>query len=434
MGYRWSVFTVRYPGENEVILKNYFTGAVVKIETSSLASIDNWLSHRSDDEDTLLGVLAGENGLVVRSEKDEFLEYRQHFLDTRNNQADLFTLHLLPTMLCQFSCHCCFEKKGKKMGVMSEETLGRSLGWIKRYLEINPEVRFFKCALFGGEPLLQKDFIDLALSKLSQAVKEAGAEFWTEITTNGELLDSNIGSMLSKYDWRRVQITLDGDKEIHDRRRHGPGNRPTFDTIISNVRMLLDKKLVGKVSLRLSLDPETASSLPRLIHFLADLGYGQRIELSLGLTVPTLDNQDYRIDEETIARQVISLWEIAKECQFEIPEEFTVGPWCVAVARHSAVLQPDGNLQKCFCTVGRPFFNFANVSTPPTGYARDFRFEVPSRIDLCVAEHCPYLPVCGGGCIHDSLVKNGKDYGFQRRFCQKKLVAQVNEGLVRLNY
>ena len=436
MKYKWSGFVVRYPaGNGKVILKNYLTGAVIMLTNNFLRAVNKWLEGKSTKiiSQKIKGLLFEGNEIIVPVEKDEFVEYRKSFLDTRNNHAQLFSFYFLPTMQCQLRCSYCFENGVKRMGAMSSEILDQSIKWIAQYLKANPEVRSFRCILFGGEPMLEKGLITEALSMISSVVNAAGVKFWTEVITNGDLLDSDIAATLKKYDWRKVQITLDGPKNIHDGRRKGNNGYVSFDNIIKNVKMLLDGNYLERVNLRLSLDEETADSLPDLVRYLAKLGYGNRIHLSLGIVVPSLNTQTKSICENLIARKAIKVWRVIRDYGFELPDEFLLGPWCIAIAKHSAVLQPNGYLQKCFCTVGRPEFNFGEVFQIPETYTQDVRFEFFNRTDVCVKEKCPYLPVCGGGCVHDSVVKHGLT-GFSKRLCQKELVKQINEGLTLLKY
>jgi uncharacterized protein len=436
MKYRWSDFVVWYPiSRGKVILKSFLTGAVAVLSKDLRATVERWLRDGCSTEidHGLNKILLGENDFLVPVGRDEFAEYRNSFLDTRNNKAQLFSFYFLPTMQCQLKCPYCFENGVKRMGRMSEKVLGQSIEWITQYLKINSEVKSFRCILFGGEPMLEKELVTRTLSKISSVVKTAGVQFWIEAITNGDLLDSSIASVLRQHNCRKVQITLDGSREIHDTRRRGQDGYVSFDRIITNVRMLLDGNFVEGVNLRLSLDRETADTVPDLIKYLAGLGYGNRIHLSLGIVVPSLNTKTREINEAFIAKKAIEAWQVAQVFGFDLPDEFLLGPWCVAIAKHSAVLQPNGSLQKCFCTVGRPEFNFANVSQMPKSYSRDSRFEFFGRTDDCIKEKCPYLPVCGGGCIHDSVVRYGLA-GFSRRFCQKELTRRINEGLTLLKY
>lgn len=177
-----------------------------------------------------------------------------------------------------------------------------------------------------------------------------------------------------------------------------------------------------------------ASRVSELIRHLSDFNAQSRINLSLGFVTPTLSKRDCLTDQHALAKKALEVWAIIKEHGFYVPKEFIAGPWCVAIAKHSAVLQPNGSLQKCFCTVGRKEYNFGTIYEASEEYLRDYRFEQFRRTDQCIEERCAYLPMCGGGCIHDAIVAyNGPD-GFDKRFCQKTLLHEMNQGLLSLHY
>ena len=110
--------------------------------------------------------------------------------------------------------------------------------------------------------------------------------------------------------------------------------------------MLLNTEHVPSVDIRLTLDQDNVNAIPTLITELAALGKQDRINLSLGLTTSTFYVQIKSFAERQLAEIALRVWQHAKNLDFKIPEEFIVGPLCVATAKHSATLQPDGNLQK----------------------------------------------------------------------------------------
>ncbi len=272
------------------------------------------------------------------------------------------------------------------------------------------------------------------LSRYQALCHEEEIGLSVEMTTNGELLDEKMAKLFSKYNWRRVQITLDGPADVHDMRRNGEGGRPTYKNIMRNIHMLLSSDYIPAVDIRMTLDAGTKDHVTRLLDELSGFEKNSRIHLSLGLTTPSLSVTPGRMTQEQLADAALSIWRYAKAEGFQIPDEFTTGPLCVATAKHAAVLQPDGNLQKCFCTSGRKEFNFANVAEKPVSYTKDSRFEQWKRINECIEERCAYLPVCGGGCIFEAMVKYGVAQGNTKSFCQKELLDRMNRGLLVLAY
>lgn len=434
---KWSNFQTRVVLPNRsILLKSTLTGAVVSVDCHAETAVASWIDGKQEIAPPIVGTLTNPDvGLLVPAERDEYSAWRDKLLDRRNNAAHTFTLHFLPTTLCQLECSYCFENGSQRMRGMRPELVGVSREWLATYLADHPEIDTFRLALFGGEPLLRKDIIKLGLEAFHSLARERGLDFWTELTSNAELLNEATAKMLSQHEWRRVQITLDGPKDVHDARRHGRNMRPTFERIMRNVQMLLSTDYIPKVDIRISFDLSNADRVPELIRYLAGLDKQYRINLSLGLITPTLQNRDSARDEALLAEKALVVWNLAKQHGFEIPEEFITGPWCVAIAKHSAVLQPDGTLQKCFCTVGREEYNFGTIHEQPKGgYLYDSRFEHFRRTDQCIEEKCQYLPMCGGGCIHDAIVAAGGADGSRNRFCQKTLLTEMNKGLLVLNH
>ncbi len=433
--YAISPFTIFHPtSDGSLFVKNLFTGAVVLLTDETKSALDVWLAAQD-----ALNVPEGvadlvEQGILVNAVEDQYAVWRTAMLTARNDEAHIFTLHFEPTLQCQLACSYCLENGIERGRSMEEEILARSLAWFEEYCGMNPSVDTLRFKLFGGEPLLCKKIIARAVPAYRALCERLGIEFSLEMTTNGVLFDEDIARLLSEHIWNRVQITLDGPADIHDTRRIGKGGKPTFERILNNVRMFLAGEYLPAVDIRMTLDAGTAEHLPRLVDVLASLGDPSRVRLSLGITTPTFASPFGRMDDNELADVALATWAYAQSLGFEIPDEFVAGPVCVATAKHSAALQPDGSLQKCFCTSGRSEFDFAHVGMRPLGYTQDQRFEQWKRTDQCVSEQCPYLPVCGGGCVYEAMVEHGADQGAGRRMCRKTLLDRMNRGLLALSY
>lgn len=86
------------------------------------------------------------------------------------------------------------------------------------------------------------------------------------MTTNGYLLTEDIVRELEKLNFKYIQITIDGPKDIHDNRRMLVSGKGTFDKIIENIKLFKDSSVV--VSVRINIDKENAamySELSKLI-------------------------------------------------------------------------------------------------------------------------------------------------------------------------
>ncbi len=433
----WSKFCIKAKLANDnILIKNTLTGSIITMSQENELVFTKWINGKSKDTPHGINSLTHKDiGILVPKNYDEYGIWREHLINYRNNAAHIFTLYFLPTLQCQFRCSYCFENGISRGAGMGSKIIGESREWIDQYLDNHPEIDTFRLVLFGGEPLLYKSIVEEGLNTFHSVTHKHKLKFWTGLTSNGEYLDEKTANMLSRYNWEKVQITLDGPKDVHDSRRYGNNQRPTFDLIIKNIQMLLRTSYIPKINIRISFDLSNADRVPELIRYLATIDKANRINLSLGLITPNLHNQNKAENERTISKKALVAWKLAKSLGFEIPEEFIVGPWCVAIAKHSAILQPSGALQKCFCTVGRKKYDFGSIKNQPNGnYLKDSRFEHFYRTDGCIKEGCQYLPMCGGGCIYDAIVANKGQRGFDKRFCQKTLLAEINIGLLKLHY
>lgn len=436
---KWSSYIICATCEDGTVLfKNMMTGSVARLSSQLVAEIGSWLEGNSNNppEGVVQQLTHPDCGMLVPCGLDEHSFWQEKYVDKRNGESELFILHFLPTLACQLNCGYCVQSGITRSKSMTHETYLRSLRCVREYLVSHKEIKSFRMVLFGGEPMLRKDLVVEATTAFHGLAIECGIDFWTEVTTNGELLDEETLKTLSHCNLRRVQVTLDGPESVHNSRRPRRAGGCSFPGAWEAIKMLLETDYIQTVDVRLSLDLSNVESLPELVRDLSELGHTGKVNLSLGLTTPSfgLPSQEVWNKEREIAEKALIVWRVAKECGFNVLREFVVGPWCIAIAKHSVVLQPDGTFQKCFCTAGRAEYNFGSVSaTAPATYFKDERFEAWDRIKPCLAEKCPFLPVCGGGCIHDAIVAFG-EHGHTKRFCQKELISSYNRGLLLLNY
>jgi len=387
MQYCWSKFCIFEQTGDIVIVKNNLTSAVVKLRKDFFERINKWIAGSILSMPANIESLLGDNAILVSTAMDEFESYQKSFLDTRNEKAFLFTLHLLPTLKCQLFCDYCVEKGIIRAQDLNENVLAQTVRWLVTYFKSDfaKEVSMLKLVFFGGEPLLRQNTIKDSLISFSKLADQTGKNFIVELITNGTLLDKNTAGLFKSYNWKRVQITLDGPERIHNSRRYGQNKKGTFAEIIRNVTKLLDLGCVEKINIRISIDLENADYVPELLLFLASLGWQDKIQLTLGLITSNLAGRRVKYAAEIMADKMLSVWQSAQELGFKIPDEFIAGPWCVAIAKHSAVIEPSGSLQKCFCMVGRSEYSFGNIMDTPSEYARDERFE-HCRIGRCIKE------------------------------------------------
>ena len=131
-----------------------------------------------------------------------------------------FTLQIHITGKCNCRCKHCYisEHAGELTPHTISEILDQYQGLIAMLQAQNKETFRPLVNITGGEPFLYSE-----LDSLFEIMERRKDEFVFRIATNGTLLDDRILGKLKKLSLPFVQVSLDGNEEIHDGIR-GKGN------------------------------------------------------------------------------------------------------------------------------------------------------------------------------------------------------------------
>jgi len=173
---------------------------------------------------------------------------------------DFLSLVVLPTLQCNFCCPYCFEFK--KPMAMNDDVQGALIRWVEKTFT---NTRRLHVAWFGGEPLMQKKRISSLTEHFQSFCTRIGASYESSLVTNGFLLDSKFQQSLSDLRIKSIQITLDGDKEAHDRFRHLKNGNGTFDRIYENILSFCDNIDDCTLSLRINCGDDNYSRIEKLL-------------------------------------------------------------------------------------------------------------------------------------------------------------------------
>ena len=95
---------------------------------------------------------------------------------------------------------------------------------ILEFIKNNAKIkRNITISWFGGEPLLKFADIKRMLHKACQYGDEYGCKITSDITTNGYLLNEQNIREMKQLNVKSIQITIDGDRESHNKRRYLAG-------------------------------------------------------------------------------------------------------------------------------------------------------------------------------------------------------------------
>ncbi|MBI5873350.1 MAG: radical SAM protein [Candidatus Omnitrophica bacterium] len=150
--------------------------------------------------------------------------YFYYFAKGKSAPPEAITFFL--TRLCNLRCKMCGQ--WGDVGIAKAQDAGKLQNWLgfDEIREVLEEVKVFKpnITLFGGEPLMHPDCLDIM--RYIKKLKLHGV-----IITNGTLLEKVAQDMV-EAGWDELNISIDGDAPLHDEIRGLPG---VFDRIMAGI-------------------------------------------------------------------------------------------------------------------------------------------------------------------------------------------------------
>jgi uncharacterized protein len=146
----------------------------------------------------------------------------------------LSSLSLQLTDACNLACSYCYFAEKEPIR-MSDDIVDRALALLLN--ESNPVKSRWHINLFGGEPTLFLDQLENVCQKATLAAQGAGRQIDFSMTTNGTRFDQKALDICQKYQISTM-LSLDGNKQAHDRYRVFHNGRGSFDRIIKNLPFL----------------------------------------------------------------------------------------------------------------------------------------------------------------------------------------------------
>jgi uncharacterized protein len=435
---RPSAFNVRVPVANgDVFLLNTLTDAQAVVSRDVAALLDGLAPKPAPDavvapdEREALETLA-ENGFIVRHSDGERAALESYFSEFREDASQL-RVTVLTTLQCNFACDYCYQGDHADAGQLSEkmslDTAAQVAAWINGQVDaVRP--RRLVLTFFGGEPLLNVPaMVDIA-QRCWRHTESRGVRQLVHIITNGLLLSPELVGRMTPFGLGGVKVTLDGDREAHDRMRPLRGGQGTFDRIIDNVRRVAP---LVPVTIGGNFDADTADRYPALLDFLKGQDFAGRIskvafkpiikpaepERPKGLIPLTPVDANRKplngscmtaagastgrsggsvCDSCNVVDDAMSfLREETRRRGFSTADGVHMGP-CDLHRRHSHTIGPDGALFACPGFTGDLALSVGHIDGRRDAgqAAAGRRFDALAPWRQC--GDCAFIPVCGGGC------------------------------------
>ena len=402
MGYNFSKYNIVSIMKGIPYIVNTLSGALIKLDmpTYLVLKEENIKMLTEQQREILI-----KQGMIIDSEIDEKSILRAGYKAYCRGHKSI-TVIVCPTMECNFACPYCFEERQK--GRMDENVKKGVLDYVEALLKTHYEKLNFEW--FGGEPLLYPDIIEEVSKKIMRLCEKYCTKCEFTITTNGYCVTEKVISIFEKIHLGEVRITLDGEKEIHDKRRVLCNGDGTFDVIVSNIKKISEKGI--RVKIRVNIDKENVDAYLKVKNVFKDIKniviYPARVTEE-----PTQDDTQrlkcYSAREMNDFYQ--DVW-CKNDFKFSYESLFKKGV-CSCMAEHdsSCVIDHRGYVYKCVNDVGHSEWALYNVldgiEKKNPKVVSKYLGRDPFSEEKC--NTCKMLPLCYGGCVNEFMRQKTHD-------------------------
>lgn len=361
------------------------------------------------------------------------------------------TYMIVPNLDCNYRCSYCFERPlqnglnvlnstiSHHQGnvVMNHESVEKAYTAIAALQTEAGQQPGGQIILYGGEPLDRRN--DAIVREIVAVGLERGFRF--AVITNGHDLD-NYMDLLGNRLIEQVQISIDGPKRIHDKRRIYMGKESSYDRLLRNIEMAL-AKTSAEIQIRVHIDPTNIALFEELLNSFVTLGWVDHEQVVIyANTVYAKDKAGSVITGFEVAEIDFRLAELvrpyrnvftsapdihatrAMQGAFSDGKRFALkGTYCTANSGNY-IFAPDGAVYACWESVGKECSRIGNytglegLNLDPKATERWFHRSIET---LPACQECQYALICGGGCAQYAEYKTGTLYSpycddFQRTF------------------
>lgn len=422
---RVSDFTITIPcDDSNTILLHGYTGAVdiVSNDVGLLIneSMDNPIKINDFSEDELR--ILQERGYITElskiEEKDEFKRVAKTMKKIREN---FVSATILVTYNCNFRCSYCFEQNNFKLGnnflsnVMNKKRVDQIFDVLESLKKDGKHVQK-EIMLFGGEPLLKENFeiVEYIVGQAKNYGYTLGA------ITNGYDLDS-YGELLGKGKIERLQITLDGDEEVHNSRRFLLGGEKTFNRIIENIDGALKKGV--NLNIRINIDLRNLKQLNVMSSFFEEKGWNEKTNFHYYFKDVNFNcksgSTKYDLSEKEIIEDMLKneteynkhtrsgtekMLEDSINYLLKNKSIMIMKPDYCGATNGMKVFDPFGDVYSCWNVVGNGNMAIGRVEGDKIIYNDNYhRWNNRTVVNIDECSNCPYALFCGGGCAYNAI-------------------------------
>jgi uncharacterized protein len=445
-------FFIPHPERNIYIVYNSFANSMIKVgwdEGVILSKLNSMEIHYLNLD---LIELLRQNGMIIPKEMDEFVEVKERAEGNRVLCEESSTLFLVitPTNTCNMSCPYCYQgdksAKGSDTKYLSKENMDALKNLVHNaiYKPHAQPIKEINVEWFGGEPLVRKNIIEDFSDYVTNLADKNNIGYKAKIITNGTLLDAPTWDMLYRSRVNDIQITIDGNRDMHNQMRMYVSGKGTYDKILDNLVIMPENKFAAVI--RINGDKVVFQNLPGMFDDLEARGIWphRREEISFHWAPKFYNmlgfNQEkdvyYTSYEYQKSKHDFALLRLSRYNQFAAkhglaPRKLRVAYpsfseyYCSTVESPNSLSIDDGGfLHKCYNTINNKSRRIQHVSEfdPNTeGLNHYKKLDKTSQPDC---RTCKVLPICEESCNMRFVDKvESKICSSWKYFMEEKMIA-----------
>lgn len=388
---------------NATVLYNARTGTFAVLSSEVAAQLANY-DQISESENTsaLLDI-----GAIHRGDEYEKLV---ELYSSGKPRGDTLIVTIVPTLECNRACEYCYQDEFKHSRHMSLEIQAA----VVRYIESRVREGWKKVQItwYGGEPLVARDIVLSMTRSITAAVESSGGRISaTRIVTNGVLLDEVCARHLVESGIRLAQVSFDSlfDNSVDQRGVLDCSNNPSL--ILNNIKKSIK---ILDISIRINVSKTNINDLPKILgvleeHGLKKFAYLARVsdlEGESGVLVrkdgkrvpPSSEKKAYAVvpiikaDSNVLSRATFANLEmdqfLSDPNNLSLVEKKLTPKkhFCGATSENMFVIDPDGNVSRCWLSAGSESESIGNVLEEPLDHPGN---EVEKNGEICLPLYTP---------------------------------------------
>lgn len=440
--YRWSNFAIvgrslyQYKGEPHRLLYYSAGPSLALLKESEYRTICHVFPKRTDSK--LFCSLLKRGIIRTDSPHDESSNAINRLFSPDCHSG---SFAIMTTNDCNMRCGYCGQVHCKEN--MSSTECDKVADHIIKSVKAN-QLSSINLRWYGGEPLLNTQAIFEISRKIKTASHLMDFSFSSTMASNAVLLSRTlVKDLISDAHLTKLAVTLDGFKEAHDQSRPLLLGESSYEKIrgtlfdISKLEHELSNLLV---TIRVNITNHNYREIPSLISDLGFLTGNKHFTIQFMPVYEWGENsKEYRLNRSTVSQSVIDYLTLTSRMgiQTELLPLQTLQAPCMASTVMAELISVEGEIYSC---TEQPLTgdNSRSLSLgsidkcgplPRKTGKLDF---YQSTLINSRCGHCPFFPVCGGGCPRKQVEGTFDCPNYRTTFSKRCDIIAKNLGLDKI--